>query len=185
MSYPIYYATCTTAVPDHLVDACGEQELGRVRSVAYVRSTYLDALLVDPTDAALWETGILNKDIIIIPATQGSYDGGTPVEVPGYGSQEVALAGYRHVINYKDPDFKLNAEFYNGIKQTREWYIAINTSTQTMLFSQGVATIFPKAPVQDDLNSEVVWDVEVRVSQPDIPVPFDTPPNIFEAFNYV
>jgi len=185
MSYPIYYNSCPDDLPDHLVEDCPVTEHGRVRSVAFIRSSYLYALLVDPTDSALWQTGILNKDIIIIPATSGAYDGGTTVEGPGYGNQETAIVGAKHVVNYKDPDYKINAEFYNAMKYMRQWHFAFVTETLTHIFESGIATVLPKAPVQDDMNSEVVWEVEVRVSQPDSPVPIDTPAGVFESFNYV
>jgi hypothetical protein len=111
----------------------------------------------------------------------GTYDGGTPVEAPGYGDLENTISGYRHVVQYKDPNFKQNAEFYNAIKRSRSWVPAIRLETQTLLFEKP-ATIIPKAPVTEDLNSDVVFDVELRISQPDIPVPFDTPPDIFIPF---
>lgn len=184
MAYTIYYGGCAEDQPDHIVDPCGtEREHGRVRSVAFIHDSYLATLLASPDNPTTWQTGILDKLIWILPQTAGTYDGGTPVYAPGYGDQKEVLAGYDHVVTYRDPDFKGNASFYNAIKQSRQWYLAINTETQTQIFESS-ATIAPKAPVQDDLTSEVVWEVEVRISQPDFPEPFDTPPGIFEAFNF-
>lgn len=185
MPYPVYYASCAEKLPDHIANSCADSmEHGRVRSVAFVHISYLDDLIVDPEDEALWVAGITEKMIIIIPETTGTYDGGTPVDGPGYGDLETSLAGYRHVVTYKDPNFKANCEFYNVIKHSRSWVPAIRLETQTLLFDKP-AVIIPKAPVTEDLNADVVFDVELRISQPDLPCPFNTPPDVFIPFAYV
>jgi len=182
MPYQVYYPVCTTTLPDHISNSCADSmEHGRVRSVAFVHVSYLAALQVDPTDYAIWQTGILDKLIIIIPETTGTYDGGTPVEGPGYGDLAVSLAGYDHVIAYSDPNFKQNAEFYNAIKYSREWVPVIRLETTALLFDVA-GQILPKAPVTEALTDDVVWAVEVKVSQPNIPVPFIYPPDIFIPF---
>ena len=182
MPYTVYYTVCPETIPDHIANDCaGSLEHGRVRSVGFVHVSYLPTIQADPTDEALWITGIENKQIIIIPETTGTYDGGTPVDGPGFGDLESTIAGYNHVVTYQDPNFKDNAAFYNAIKTSRSWVPAIRLETTTMLFDKP-ATIVPQAPVTDDVNSVVTFNVELRISQPDIPEPFDTPPGVFIPF---
>lgn len=156
-------------------------EHARVRSAGFVKKSYLAALQADPTDPSLWVTGINNRDIIIIPEVSGTYDGGAPVEGPGYGDQTSSFAGYNHTLNFKDPNYKQNAAFWNAIKYSREWVPVWRTETQTSI-ADVAAQIIPKAPVSENLTDDVVWDVEVKFTQPDIPVPFDTPEGIFIQF---
>jgi hypothetical protein len=185
MPYPVYYPICAEQIPDHIADNCpGAIEHARARSVGFVHTSYLDVLKLDPTDEATWVAGIDEKQIIIIPDTTGTYDGGTPVDGPGYGDLETSLAGYRHVVNYKDPNYRENVDFYNAIKYSRSWVPAIRLETQTILFDKP-AVIIPKTPVTENLTDDVVVDVELRISQPDLPVPFDTPPGVFIPYAYV
>ena len=181
MAYQVYYpAGCTAEVPDHYCNPCDALEHGRVRSVAFIDSAFD---FVDPSDPTEWQAGIAAKSIIVIPATNGSFDGGSEVETPGYGDQQTKLTGYSFVLTYNDPNYKLNADFYNLLKRSRNYKIAFRTETLTHL-SVNTVTVIPKNPVAEDLTSEVVWNVAVKWSEGDLPVPYDTPAGIFECFDY-
>lgn len=177
----IYYPTgCNTAVPDHFCDPCEATEHGRVRSVAFIKKSFSFS---DPTNPTEWTAGIDSKDIIIIPEVLGSFDGGAPVESSGYGDQQSKLTGYNLSLQFKDPNYKENADFYNAIKFSREYKVAYRTETQTHI-STNTVSVLPKNPVAEDLTSEVVWDVEAKFSQGDLPEPFNTPAGVFECFAY-
>lgn len=178
----IYYPVgCDTTIPDHFCDPCEPTEHGRVRSVAFVKS---DFAFVDPTNPNEWTVGIQNKDIIIIPEVLGSFDGGAPVESPGYGDQQSKISGYNFSLLFKDPNYKDNADFYNALKYSRAYRVAYRTENFVHI-SEAAVSVIPKNPVQEDLTTEVVWDVEVKFSQGDLPVPYDTPAGIFTCFDYV
>lgn len=187
MPFTVYYGACATASqPDYYAPFCeadNPPEKGRIRSFAFIAKDYLATLQADPTDSAIWVTGILDKKIIIIPTIAGDYDGGSPVTGPGYGDTKETTVGYDHVITYRDPNYKLNAAFYNAIKYGRNWVPAWRTETQTHI-ADNAAQIIPKAPISEDLASDVAWNVEVRFSQPDLPIPFDTPAEVFIPFAY-
>ena len=181
MSYSIYYPGCATAIPDHLCNTCGDdKEHGRVRSVAFITESYLPTLMVDPTSPVKWQAGIATKAIVIVPEVIGSFDGGAPQEGPGYGDSDSELLGYKFGLAYKDPNYKLNAAFYNAIKRSRRYAVAWRSESQIHI-SDKTARITPKNPIAEDLNSDVVWDVAISFSQPDLPVPFDVPPGIFDS----
>lgn len=170
---------CDDAIIDPSCDPClTDLEQGRVRSVAFVHKDLYAAISANPGDANTWAQGIADKKIFVIPETQGSFDGGSPVEVTGYGDVATKIVGYEFSVAYKDPSLKANQGFYNTIKGSTKWHVAFRTETQTR-FSSKPATIIPKAPVEDDLNSEAVWDVEVKWSEKNQPVIFDTPDDIF------
>lgn len=181
MAYPVYYpAGCESSVPNHYCNPCETPEHGRVRSVAYIAN---DFEFTDPSDPNEWEAGILAKKIIVIPEVNGNFDGGSEVETPGYGDQQTRLTGYNFQLTYNDPNYSLNADFYNAIKKARIYKFAYRTETKIHLTVNTVSTI-PKNPVQDDLTSEVVWNVLVKWSEGDLPIPYDVPAGIFECFDY-
>lgn len=186
MSFSVYYPqSCDQAVPDHVCVGCPSDDVehGRIRGLAFIDKDYLPTLIADPTDATKWTAGIVDKKIIIIPEVSGSYDGGSPVEGPGYGDEVSRLIGYNFTLNYKDPSYKENAAFYNAMKYSKRHVIAFRTETQTHLAEKPVR-VTPKNPVTDDITAEVVWDVEAKWSQADIPAPFDTPDGVFDCFQY-
>lgn len=181
MAYQVYYPSgCDAEVVNHYCNPCDEIEHGRVRSVAFIKS---DFEFTDPTNPTEWTAGIASKDIIIIPEVNGSFDGGSEVEAPGYGDQQTKLVGYNFQLTYNDPNYKNNADFYNALKRSRNYKLAYRTETQTHITDNNVSVI-PKNPVAEDLTSEVVWNVIVKWSQGDLPVPYDTPTGIFTCYDY-
>lgn len=174
----VYYpSNCDDLVPEHICDPCEEIEGGRVRSIAFYKSSFA---FVDPSDPTEWEAGFASGDIILIPQTNGTFDGGAEVEAPGYGDQVTRLTGYNFQIQYQDPNYRGNCNFYNTLKTSRQYKAAYRTGTQIHLIDSTVQVI-PKNPVQEDPNSAVVWDVLVKWSGKDVPCPYDVPPGIFDA----
>ena len=153
-------------------------EQGRVRGVIFFHKDIYNTIKLQPTDANTWAQALHDGDAFVIPETQGSFDGGAPVEVTGYGDVGTKIVGYNFTLSYKDPSFIQNCGFYNTIKGSTNWHIAFRTETQTRISSRPVA-ILPKSPVEEDINSEVVWDIEVKWNEKDQPCPFDTPAGIF------
>lgn len=177
----IYYpSNCDTIVPDHYCNPCDTVEHARVRSVAFIKTSFA---FNDPTNPAEWAQGIADRDIIIIPEVLGSFDGGQPVEGAGYGDQQTKLTGYNFELTFKDPNYKQNADFYNAIKNSRAYKVAFRTETQTHI-SENAVSVIPKNPITENLTDEVVWDVLVKFSQGDLPEPNDTPEGIFTCFDY-
>lgn len=181
MPYTIYNpGGCETVVGDHFCVDCPDTEKGRVRSVAFIKNTFS---FIDPSDPTEWDTGIANKDIIIIAETNGNFDGGSEVEGTGYGDQATKLVGYNFQAVYNDPNYKQNATFYNGLKRSRNYRFAYRTETQVHL-TENTVSVIPKNPVAEDLTSEVTWNVTVKWAEEDLPIPYDTPAGIFKCFQY-
>jgi hypothetical protein len=184
LMYAIYYpGGCVEGdVPDHICSDCGDIEHGRVRSVAFIKKSFVFA---DPSSPAEWLTGIASKDIIIIPNVRGAFNGGDPQSAPGYGDQSERNTGYNMELTFQDPDYGVNGDFYNALKNSKNYRVGWRTETQTHI-SDKVAAVFPNNPQTDDLNSEVTWNVAVRWSQSDLAIPMETPAGVFDAcFDYV
>lgn len=153
-------------------------EQGGVRSIAFIHKDIIGSITTDPTDTNAWLQGIQDGKIFVIPETQGSFDGGSPVEGPGYGHVASRIVGYDFSLPYKDPAYKDNCAFYNSIKGSTKWHVAYATESLTRISGKPVV-IIPKSPIQEDLNSEVVWDVEVKWKEKNQPCPFETPDGVF------
>jgi hypothetical protein len=178
----IYYPSgCDDDLLEHNCDPCPAGEHGRVRGVAFVKKTFDFTDITDPTE---WEAGIAAGDIVIIPETNGTYDGGTPQFGPGYGDTPERYLGSEFKVNYRDPNYIGNCDFYNKIRKSRNWKIAYLSETQIRL-STGTATVFGKDAIADDLNSEIVWEVEAKFKQTDTSCPSDIPDGIFRCFDVI
>ncbi len=181
MSYTVYDNPCDQAIVDPVCDPCLDViELGRVRGTAFIHKNYVATLKADPENLQKWKDGKADGLIKVIPNTSGTSDGGAPVEVPGYGDQESRIIGYKFLVSYKDPVLKANTPFYNSIKESSVWHFAYRTETLTRI-SDKPCTVIPKSPIEEDMTSHVVWNVDVKFNQKDQPVPFDTPAGLFDC----
>jgi hypothetical protein len=170
-----YPAGCDVLVPDHVCDPCEARENARVSSVAFIKNSFV---FEDPTSPTEWQAGLEAGDIIVIPQVNGTFDGGSEVETPGFGRQSTSLTGFNFSSNFKDPDYKTNGAFYNAIKNSRDYKYAFVTSSQLHI-SENAVTVIPKNPIVDDTAGVVVWDVTVKWGGGDLVEPQDVPPGIF------
>lgn len=180
MSIIVYGEDCELEVGAHNCNDCGDLENGRVSSVAYISRAYIGTLKADPTNPAVWAAGILSGAIKVIPRTSGSFTP-EPVRVTGYGRVSERLVGYNNTLSYRDPDYATNWGFYNGLKDSKIYHVAYATETLLHISDEPVS-ITPLQPVEDDLNSEVTWNVEVLWQQGPLLQPVAQPEGIFECF---
>lgn len=173
-----YPTACDEEELDHVCDECDDPELARLRGVAFIKS---DFAFTDPSSYAEWFDGIGSGDIIIIPFTRGSFDGGTPKEGAGYGDQATKYIGTDYSATYFDPNYAVNRDFYNNIKRFQNYKFAYKTETLVHITDK-VCQVLPKAPVADDITGEVVWEVTVKWSSQNEPDPYTAPDGIFVCF---
>lgn len=142
---------------EHFCDPCSTTELGGIRSTVLIRK---DSTFNITSDLKAWEMAIQNNEVIIIPETKGSYDGGTPKNGPGYGDRKERVLGYDFVSNFKDPSYKENLDFWKWAEK-QEWRYGFRTAS-LLHITDTVVQLTAKAPVDEDIDSEVVWNVEVK-----------------------
>jgi hypothetical protein len=162
-------------------DNCGEEtELGGVRSGAFILKAGLAAILANPTTLGVWTTAKTAGNLFIIPNARGTFDGGTPVEGEGYGDQKTRVTGYDYVAVLKDPVYKTNRDFWNSIKGRKDLYFVFRTETQLHI-AEATCSVAPKNPVQEDISTAVVWEVEIKWSQKALMTPLDVPTTLFDC----
>lgn len=173
----IYYPSgCDPVIPAHFCDECGQLELGRVRSVGLIRD---DFTFTDPSDPTEWQTGITAGKIIVIPETNGSYDGGVPKEGQSFGDQIFRNTSYTHTAQFRDPNWKENYNFWNSIVYSRSYSLAMRTETQIVL--SGVTVNFEvKQEIPEDITTEIVWAITSKWQNQALAKAYDTPPGIFD-----
>lgn len=173
----IYYPdNCVDETLQHSCDDCGNIELGRIRGAFYQKKGYV---FDDITDPAEWKTAIMNGDVIIIPATHGTADGGTPNYGPGYGSKINTYTNTVYKSTYFDPDYKTNRDFYNTLKKSSNYFYGYVTSS-LVHSTDATCVVAPKNPVADDINSQVTWQIEVQWQTRNETTITDMPEGIFD-----
>jgi len=138
-------------------DPCAVPEMGMVRSLCLIKEGVTVAV---PLDLGTFTSSVEAGDIIVIPETRGSFDGGTPRMIPAYGDLTERKAGDDYVLLIKDPNYADNADFWEEVER-HTWNLAFRSETQLHYVDASVQ-IMTKAPVEEDLNSQVVWNAEAR-----------------------
>lgn len=136
---------------------CPDGEGGRIRSLVLVKKGTEISI---PLDAEEWEVDIVAGNIIILPEVRGSFDGGTPRMVAGYGSKTEIKVGDDHVVNVSDPAYADNAEFWEEAER-HTWNICY-VSEKVLVYVPAEVQLMAKAPIDEDLNAVVDWDIELR-----------------------
>lgn len=179
----VYYPTCPDEdLAEYQCDPCANREKGKVRSAAYIHTSYLATVQANPTSTAVWQTGIANETIIIIPMVIGSLDTPDPITGPGYGDDDEEILGRQFTLAFRDPNYIQNCNFYNGLKRKKgQYYVAYRTETQTHISTKTVS-VDTRAPITETITDNVEWNVTNRWTDEDQPCPFDTPEEIFTCF---
>lgn len=176
--YAYYPENCDSSLGNHVCSPCPDTEAGRIRHVAFINSTYT---FTDYEDEAEWIAGIESGDIKVIPNVNGTFDGGTTNFGRGYGSVPKKKTGKLFKAPYFDPNLVGNDQFYNDLSNSIGWRIAIVGAT-IMRVSDNAVTIDAKDVVEEPIESEVVWNVEVEFSQQSNPLHYSIPAGVFECF---
>lgn len=184
MSYAPNY--CDEELGQHVITPClTDRELGRVRTGGFIRKSYLSTLLTGADNPQVWQDGIDSGDIIVVPDTAGTFDPGEPAELRGYGDRATTNGPRTMTLTFFDPDYKQNYAFYNGISKQTNLVPFYRTSSLVHIFDT-VASIDARDPVEDDVESEVVWEVVCTVVSENLPSKHDLTPiaSIFNRLNF-
>ena len=171
-----YPSTCNEIIPPHNCDPCDTREYGRIRSFGFIKSSYNFS---NPSSAAEWRTAMNAENIIVVPFSNGELQAASEVLGQGYGSATETLIGFDFVAVVNDPNYSENCDFYNAIATSRNYKFFYVTSSHVHI-TDVACTFIPKAPIANDLNSEVVWNVTVKWRDQNHACPYDLPATIFD-----
>src|ERR1043165_2054271 len=125
-----YPGGCDVSIPVHACDPCEDREYGRIRSAGFIHK---DFSFTDPTNELEWQTGINERKILVIPATNGEMSEPSEKTGPGYGDTTETLTGFDFTAKYADPNFKSNCDFYTSLVGNRNFLFFFRTSSQTFI----------------------------------------------------
>lgn len=166
-----YSYDCSGSEAVHSYTICDgdrDTEFGRTRGAGFIKQGYLSSLMVNPTDKTAWDAGIASGDIIVVPKTSGSYEPGTPKELPGFGDVKSSYGAREMKLSFNDPDYVANYAFYNEISGRTDLVPFFRTSSQVRIFDTP-ASIVASDPVADDPESSVIWNVVCTVLSKNLP----------------
>jgi hypothetical protein len=135
-------------------------------------------LLSDPEDSSIWLAGITAGMIVVLPQTQGEYNGGDAILGRGFGYSEETLIAYNFAVNYKDPDYVGNLPHYNSITGSRNFYIAFCSET-IMRISQRPGTLVASNPIANSLKDEVNFMLTYKWTYEKMPLEYTIPDGVF------
>jgi hypothetical protein len=142
----------------YVCDPCEITEGGGVRSLCLLKKgTTIPNPYTQLDIDILVGAGLMH----VMAETRGSFDGGTPKMITGYGDNKERQIGSDYVLQVKDPIFADNYEFWESVEKIEDWNIAFRTETQIAVVSDDV-TITTKAPAEEGIDTEVVWDIECK-----------------------
>ena len=156
----INYLTCSENDANlvYTCDPCETVEGGGVRSFMLTKKgTTIEVPLNLSSLTAQVEAG----NVIIIPATRGTYDGGTAKMVAGFGSRKERRIGADYVLTVKAPTYADNALFMEAVENIEDWNLAFATETQLHVVTAD-CTLTTKAPVEEGLDTDVLWNIEAK-----------------------
>jgi hypothetical protein len=162
--------------------SCGNctPELGRIRSVALIHKSYFSTLIADPESYQLWYDGRVNGKIFVYPKVQGEYDGGSPQMGTGWATSPETLLAYFFTAKIKEPNYLSNVLHWNSIKGSKNYYVAF-CSESIMQIPMKVCNIIPRNSVANDLKTEVVWEVDLKWTDFNLPMQYTIPSNVFDC----
>lgn len=142
----------------YICDPCEITEGGGVRSLCLLKKgTTIPNPYTQLDIDILVGAGLMH----VMPETRGSFDGGTPKMITGYGDNKERNIGSDYVLQVKDPTFADNYAFWEAVENNEDWNIAFRTESQLAVVYDDV-TITTKAPAEEGIDTEVVWDIECK-----------------------
>jgi len=171
-----YQNSCDTATPAFNCDPCGPREKARVRSAGFLKANHI---ITDYTNAVQWNDAVANNKVYVLPFVSGKVTA-EPIIEKGYGDIEDQIVGYKFKAEIEDPNYAQNALFWNAIKNDKNRKFIYRTETKIHV-SETRVSIKPQAPVEDDINKNVVWKIEISWTQEGVMLPFDIPAGVFDS----
>jgi hypothetical protein len=177
------FLSCDDTLDPHFCAGCDDNpdEHGRIRRGAFVHTSVFAAIAADPSNATLWNTHIAAGKIIILPELQGTFDGGTPKLVAGFGDLKERYSGSDFKSTIKDPVYKKNWAFYRSIVGKQTWHYYFCTENFGHLTSKPV-TVAPKNPITENVDDVVIWEADISWFENFSPAPHDIP-DVFACVN--
>lgn len=171
---------CRAQVPDFVEPDCSF-ESGRVVALAFIHSDIHAAVYNDPSNPNVWVDGNYSADLHIFQNVRGTYDGGSPIDAPGIGNQDTRVINKDHSMNVRIQGVKSNEDFFNEIVKSSEYRVAfvVGGDYNLLMLNNVNTSIVGGSPVEEGLDSNVEWSVDIKWKDINNPKTSDVPNGIF------
>jgi len=181
MAYGSYYGNCDDTVDPHVCRDCDDvTEKGRIRRGGWLKHSSYATVIANPIDPTVWETAKAAGDFIPLPELSGTFDGGAPKYVAGFGDVKEKYSGSDFTATIRDPVYTENWPHYNSIVGKSNWHLVYVTETQTHISGVPV-TVAPKNPITENVDDDVIWESEVKWFEHFTPAPHAVPLEVFDC----
>jgi len=154
------YLSCTDNDANlvYTCDPCNTTEAGGIRSFGLIKK---GTTVTVPLNLSSLTAQVEAGTVVIIPATRGTYDGGTAKMVAGFGNRKEKRIGSDYVLAVKAPTYADNAAFMEAVENVEDWNLFFATETQLHIVTED-CTLTTKAPVEEGLDTDVLWNIEAK-----------------------
>ena len=173
-------ANCRPNIPQFIEPEC-DFESGRVVALAFIHKDIHAAIYEDPSNSSLWVDGSYSSDLFVFQEVRGTYDGGSPIDVPGIGNQDTRVINADRSLTVAIQGVKGNEDFWNEIVKSHQYRVAYVTGGDygNLFITNVDASIFAGAPVEEGLDSAVSWSSIIKWKDINNPKSSDVPVGIF------
>lgn len=165
---------CSTEVEEYIALECGIERAG-VIAVALID---LDE---DPSDANLEDASFWTTKLAASPAkywlinpTRGEYNGGTPTEEDGFGTESTQVTGADHEATVEFEGLLLNRDFVESINR-RKFKLVLFTNAGLMLYVDAPVTSYTTPKNGRSVKAGAFWGGTWKWQSYDNPKVLTTP----------
>jgi hypothetical protein len=152
-----------------------------VVALAFIHKDIHAAIYADPTNSSLWVDGSYAADLLIFQEVRGTYDGGSPIDIPGIGNQDTRVINADRSMAVAIEGVKGNENFFNDIVKTANYRVAfvVGGDYNTLFMNNVDTSIFAGAPVEEGLDTAMNWACAIKWKDINNPQSSDVPTGIF------
>jgi len=175
-------------IPDYMCDECGKTESGRIRgAVFFHRSLKTQLTQSNFNKIVWWEQQLQAKTVIVIPSVRGTFDGGAPINVTGFGDQKEKVTGKNFTAVITDGNHTQNYKFYEGLENNyfKNYFFGFITGSEFRVGTDVILGFHAVDAVSDDPDSDVPWvsTITWKQDKPNSIVPiYELPDDVRDLF---
>ena len=172
-------ARCQPIIPDFVVSDC-IFEAGRVTALALIHKDIFQVIYNNPSSTGVWVDGDYSADLHIFGEVRGEY-AVTGVKIPGFGNESERRTNADHVLSVDIPGVKGNELFWNPLMKSNDFRVAfvVGGDYSLLYIEDKDVSIDATAPIENGLETEVVWKTVFTWKDFNNPKTSDVPVSVF------
>lgn len=171
---------CEIEIPEYVAKECGIERAGII-AIGLIDTDENPSN--DNLEALSWWNARLNASpaqSFLVEQTRGEYQGGTPTEEEGFGTEATQVTGADHAANVEVEGLLDNRDFWEGVNR-KKWKVALFTNAGLILFVENPVTIYAKIMNPKNIKSAAFWSVQLKWQDFSNPVVLETPDGLLSA----